>query len=121
MLDIVIPNTLPPHVLVFSKGSVEAKLSGRGESLLNKDHIIEFKGSPEEFSALFTSVDNNRHRYPQPTQAYNRLLYTIDWTPSASFVLETYKKADDEVDAAEEQETPDVVSSEVVSVHEEDV
>ncbi|KAJ3280870.1 hypothetical protein HDU76_009061, partial [Blyttiomyces sp. JEL0837] len=104
ILDIVIPNNLPPHVLVFSKGSVEAKLSG----------------SPEEFSVLFTSVDNNRHSYPQPTQAYNRLLYTIDWTPSASFVLETYKRADDEVDEAEDQETPDVVSSEVVSVHEED-
>ncbi|KAJ3288897.1 hypothetical protein HDU76_007607, partial [Blyttiomyces sp. JEL0837] len=109
MLDILIPNNLPPHLLVYSKGSVQAKLSAEGEKLLNRDHIIEFKGTPEEFSALFTSIENNRQLYPPPTAVYNRLLYTIEWTSSYPFILETNKY----------QETPVVMTPEVVSVHEE--
>ncbi|KAJ3267901.1 hypothetical protein HDU76_011564, partial [Blyttiomyces sp. JEL0837] len=42
MLDIVIPNDLPSHVMVFSKGSVEAQLNGKGKSLLDSNHTIEF-------------------------------------------------------------------------------
>ncbi|KAJ3272730.1 hypothetical protein HDU76_010884, partial [Blyttiomyces sp. JEL0837] len=91
MLDIVIPNDLPPHVMVFSKGSVEAQLNAKGKSLLDSNHVIEFIGTPEEFSTLFTSVDNNKHRYPPPTTAHNRLI----------------------------QQTPEVITSEVASVHEE--